>query len=87
MPSFDEFAYEYARRLASARNPGLVARQIANELSQIVYSGTQTPLSLNDKSEILQKTYTYLEGAPYYTKSADNQQYLQLVNWILSQVS
>jgi hypothetical protein len=86
MPTFDELARYYAERLARSAQPQLEAQQIALEVRRLVDSSTQAPLSTYDKQQILQKTYGYLEGIPYYTKSLDNQHYLQLIEWILSQV-
>jgi hypothetical protein len=87
MPSFDELAHDYAERLARAPNPQLVAGQIAQEVRGLIYSTTQAPLSRAHRQQILQTSYEYLAGRPSYTKSLDNQQYLQLIEWIMSQAA
>lgn len=86
MPSFDELSRDYAERLARSTNPQVVAAQIARDVRGLVYSTTQAPLSTSDKQQILQKTYDDLTGRPTYTKSLDNESYLDLIQWIMSQV-
>lgn len=85
MATFDELARDYSQRLAADASV-TAARSIAEHLNSLVYSGSNNALSLQDKQQILEKTYQDLAGRPTYTKSADNQQYLQLINWILSQI-
>lgn len=87
MPTFDELARSYAVRLARSAQPQIEAQRIALEIRGLVASSTQAPLSSYDKQQILQSTYNYLQGIPYYTKSLDNQQYLQLIEWIMSQAN
>jgi hypothetical protein len=86
MPSFEELARDYAGRLASTSYTQAVAGEIAQEIKSLVYPSGY-PVNVEDRKRILEKTYEYLTNYPYYTKSADNYHYLQLLNWILSQVS
>ncbi len=87
MPTMDELARDFANRLAGSRNPTAVAQQIETEIRFLRYQANQRPLTLEDRTILLQKTYDLLSNFPTFTKSADNNHYLQLIQWILSQGS
>lgn len=65
MPTFDELAGKYVRQLKSSRSEwedGRNVESVASAINGLVYEGSRTPLSTEDKLVILEKMRNYHDG-------------------------
>jgi hypothetical protein len=88
MATLESLAQDYARRLRASGNKYGEAQQIAREIKGITYSSTNASLTPVDRRHLLDQIYAEATGDYNFinTKSVNNIEYLQLVNYILSQL-
>lgn len=92
MPTIDEFAAHYARRLLAATDERSELRLIAADIKILVYQECGCPLTLADRDHLVGRMEWHLSGAddepPEHecTKigGTDNTYYLQLVSALRS---
>ena len=78
MATFKELAEQYAEAInSSVYQDDKAAEVVVRDIGGLVYKGSQKSLSEDDKEKIVELTGLALKGR-------DNQNYLQLVNHMLS---
>jgi replicative DNA helicase len=83
MPILNEIVKYYIDRLKNAGTEREII-SILNEIDNLVYESSRTPISLDDKEKILQLIYD--TSSSYAIKHFDNKNYLQLVHLMLQQI-
>lgn len=83
MPTLSEFAQQFANRIINAGSQREI-ELILDEINRLVYEGTNTPISLDEKESLLQAIYNILQ--PYAIKSFDNKNYLELIRHMMQQL-
>lgn len=89
MATFEELGATYSVRLRHSKDPFLTAQYILSEINKMVYSGTDMPISENDKVQILKQIQFHLMNQKvgdkvYLMKDSDNSHYISLVQYMLS---
>jgi len=83
MANLQELGEQYAKKLIAAVNKQLTGREIAEEIERLTYSDTKQPLSDYDKKYLIDNISSFIKNH-YIIKEADNEKYLELVNYIQS---
>lgn len=81
-----EIAKEYAERIKAATYKGHEADRIIKEINELTYSETNKPISSFEKKQIIEIIGQNLPSGTILFKEADNRNYLQLVNYMLSKI-
>lgn len=86
MPTKTEMAQKYAERIKAATYKGHETDRIIKEINELTYSETDKPISSLDKKQIIEIIGQNLPSGTILFKEGDNRNYLQLVNYMLSQI-
>lgn len=88
MSTMKQLAEEYTNRIISAPQGHKIrqADAIIQHINDLVYEGSQQPISQEDKEKIAELIAEIIGDQGLAYKSADNQSYLQLVNYILAKL-
>lgn len=88
MATFNELSESYAKKMVAATSKEAAAKEILSEVQGLVYKSTQTPLSQEDKKEIIEKIREKIQEAPLRIaiKEADNAAYLELISRMLREL-
>jgi len=84
MPTKQHFAKKCAERIIQATYKGHEADKIVDEIKNLTYEETNDPITKEDKKLLIEIIGQNLPSGTILFKEADNRNYLQLVNYMLS---
>lgn len=97
MATFIEIANELAKNFVQNSNKRQAAERIASYINNLVYSGTNTPLSYSDKEIIVRYIGEFIAGVRLFSykdggrviiaEKRDNTTYLEMVGYVLGQLN
>lgn len=86
MATKDELAREYARRIRNSNDMFREADIIVDEIKNLAHLEPNKPIYVNDKDEIIELIRENFVPTLGFLRGTDNRNYLQLVNYMLSQI-
>jgi hypothetical protein len=86
MATMKDLARDYAQRIKSAPVKFREADVILREINRLIYESSNLPISAADKEEIINEIYSIFQNEGIVYKSADNRNYLQLIQYMLAQI-
>lgn len=96
MATYIEIADRLAKNFITSSDKSAAAQQIVTEINGLIYSESKKPLDFADKKQIVtyigefisrKRPFQYKEGGRIIiAEQKDNTQYLEMVDYILSQL-
>ena len=87
MATFDELSKHYAVDLQKSYSKRVTAEKVVRDIKNLVYTGSNTPLSRHDQQQIAEGVFEKLGILSHgqVRKDADNKEFLELAVYVLSQ--
>ncbi|TBX83311.1 hypothetical protein E0M25_00565 [Bacillus mycoides] len=89
----EELARHYVQKIENSNSKVQLVKSIIDEIDNLIYKSTETPISNSDKIFIFKYIYEQLnrnliqDGPNYIEKSADNKYYLLLISEALEMLN